>query len=196
MKKHCDSNSKTPDDDLKPQKKGKWSLLEVVLLVVIVFIVCIIFSVPVRRHFEEKKTSLYRMGVLHEVLCDYAKAHNGQLPPAEVWCDELMKFDKTISKEMFRDGHDSDTSPCHISFNTNMSNAKLNSLSSKTVILFGARGAWNLNGSEVLVKDIATTPILYANGITLYCCKENGAYRGIGGDSINQYELEWQQPEK
>jgi hypothetical protein len=119
---------------------------------------------PIRYRLAKKKMLSYRMERVYETLRGYAEAHDGRLPPAERWCDELMEYDVTLSKDIFRDGFNEDEYLCHMAFNPKVSGSVLSGLHSRTIILFGAKGDWNLNGWDELLTETVLRPYLLANG--------------------------------
>ena len=153
------------------------TLLELVLLIVFIAVIFLMFLGPLSRHLEKKKTLSYRMEVLYSSLCKYAESHNGQLPSADSWCDELIKVDEKISKDSFRRGDSDSINSYHISFNNNLSNIRLSDLLPNTVILFGAEGKWNLNGSEEMIVEAKSIPYLVTNGTVIICWRKGKIYK-------------------
>ena len=166
------------------------TLLKLILFIAFIAIISLIFLGPTLRHMEKKKALSYRMEVLYSSLCKYAELHNGQLPNADTWCDELIEVDKNISKDTFRKGGSDDTNSCHIAFNNNLSNTRLSDLSPNTVILFGAEGNWNLNGSEEQIIEARSIPYLLANGTAIICWLEGKIYKS---NQSTENKLNWKQ---
>ena len=50
----------------------------------------------------------------------------------------------------------------------------LSGLPQNTILLFGAEGKWNLNGTEELIIDIKNIPYLLADGRTRYSSRIDG----------------------
>ena len=165
------------------------TIVGLTLLLVFILMLCVFFSVPVRRHFEKRKTLTYRMEVLYETLFEYTKSHDGRLPTANSWCDELVQFDKTISKKIFKSGWVDNSYPCHIAFNKNVSNAQLSGLPRNTILLFAAEGKWNLSGSEEQIVDAKGIQYLLANGIAIICWREANVYKS---NQSTEKKLNWQ----
>lgn len=132
------------------------SIAAVVLSLPIVYIGIQIFRVSnVRAENEKKYTNLYNMKLLHKAMKEYAQDHNGVLPDANTWCDDLMNQAPTLTAENFR-FPDPDflelQGECHIAFNSNLSGRLLAEIPGGVVLLFEADGAWNLNGTWSLLS--------------------------------------------
>jgi hypothetical protein len=132
----------------------------------------------------------YRMEKICKSMRQYAKAHNGHLPSTETWCDDLLAFDKNLSRDDFV--HPSRVKlelkgPCHIAMNQNLSEAKLEELAPKTVLLFPADGDWNVSGGKELLQAYyrphGYVPILFVDCTTQnYWFSEKATRRVASGN--------------
>jgi hypothetical protein len=129
-------------------------------------------GVKARQQRKKEWTGLYNLELLGKELLAYANDHNGCLPVADKWCDELMEYNPELSKENFMHPQHPklpkenykftppDNFPdifdfkgqCQFAFNKNISGMLLADIPSDVVLLFEADGDWNLNGTEELLK--------------------------------------------
>jgi hypothetical protein len=103
---------------------------------------------------EKANTGKYNLKVLGKSLANYAKDHDGYLPTAEHWCDELMEYDSNLTKDNFRHPRHEllRLGICNFAFNKNLGGRKLSEIDGDVVLLSEADGDWNLTttgGSEV-----------------------------------------------
>ena len=96
------------------------------------------------------------MSTLHQLsvaVKHYTDAHDGHLPPADKWCDLLMKH-YGLSEKFFRcPGAKAGT--CGYAFNKNLDGLHLYRdvrKHAEVVLVFDADGGWNLSGGEELLK--------------------------------------------
>jgi ABC-type transport system involved in multi-copper enzyme maturation permease subunit len=137
-----------------------WGLIPAIVSILIGgSVVWINFQIAmhVQRRHEILKNEIgdYNLKLLADELIKYAGVNSGCLPSAENWCDLLMKQNIELTKNNF-------THPkphiyelkgeCHFAFNSNLGGMKLADIAKDTVLLFEADGAWNLNGTEELLK--------------------------------------------
>jgi hypothetical protein len=84
-------------------------------------------------------------------IIEYAEAHNGVLPTASHWCDLILECDKNLSKDAFR--HlDEPNDLCGFAFNRMLGGLRLADVPGDTVLLFEAKGNWNLTGGIELLE--------------------------------------------
>ena len=132
----------------KPLKGIIYILMAVLLsLPSVSFMTVATICVHQRTEFEKKYTAKYNMKILDKAISIYVKHHNGYLPDANNWGDELMKFAPNLSKDNFRHPEIKDAV---IAFNENLSGKKLEDLPEDIVLFFVAYGSWNLSGGEEL----------------------------------------------
>ena len=134
-----------------------YSISAVVFSLPIVYIGTEFFMSPnVREEKKKNCTTLYNMELLREGLKKYAQSHNGILPDASSWCDNLMNDAPTLTVENFRHPQPNLIKlkhECHIAFNNNLSGKSLDDLPGDVVLLFEADGEWNLNGTGLLLTS-------------------------------------------
>ncbi len=138
----------------------------------IYLLLCVESGTRARLMCKKEMTGLHNLEILGTELADYAKDHNGYLPVADSWCDELMKHNPELSRENFlHPQHPSlpkenykFTIPekfsyifnfkgqCQFAFNKNLSGMRLDDIPEDVVLIFEADGAWNLNGTSELLK--------------------------------------------
>jgi hypothetical protein len=111
-------------------------------------------EVKLWAELEKRNTCRYNMRILGEVIHRYVEANGNRLPDAEMWCDQLLKFDNRLSansfkRPKFKNGE------CNFAFNKNISGQDLSMISGDTVMLIESEGNWNLNGN----KDLLNTPV-------------------------------------
>lgn len=96
------------------------------------------------------------MGVyLGTTAVEYAKANNGYFPDANQWCDLLIKQNKNLSKNYFR-YPSSKPEIYNYAYNQNLSGLQINNIKDNIVLIFEAKGGWNLAGTEGLLEK---TPV-------------------------------------
>jgi len=100
-----------------------------------------------RWELRKRENTVKKLG---EVFIEYAKAHGGNLPSSNNWCDELDSFEPALTSGSFDAKHRSEPH-CTVAFNKNISGANLQSLSSNTVLVFESEGPWNLSGGSELL---------------------------------------------
>lgn len=116
------------------------------------------FSARGRQKVMSVQSGKKNLEVLDKALRNYERTY-GRLPEADRWCDILLEYDSTLSKESFlHPGAKVMTlkGQCHFAFNKNLSGLKLSDVASDTTFLFWADGPWNLNGgAELLEPEIS-----------------------------------------
>ena len=134
-----------------------YSILAMVLSFPMVYIETEFFMSPdPREEMKKTHTALYNMELLAKELGKYAQNHEGFLPNADNWCDDLMKQNLELTVDNFRHPRPDFLKlkgKCHIAFNRALSGKKFADLSPDTVLLFEADGDWNLNGTSRLLDS-------------------------------------------
>ncbi len=126
------------------------------LFVAILFYSFIVIPTTKKRQEREKRnTAIYNLRLLGEAIRGYSEKNNGYLPVAERWCDLLMEYDKTLSRDTFKHPR---IAGIVIAFNENLDGMRLSDVDKSTVLLFEAEGGWNLAGEEKLIKK--ESPVL------------------------------------
>lgn len=115
------------------------------------------FEMGVRRRARmlEEVSPAPRMKRLGDALIQYAKATGERLPDAKTWCDQLLANHVELKRTDFQHPKPEMVylkGECHFAFNSNLSGMRLSDVSNDTVLLFEADGAWNLAGTEELLK--------------------------------------------
>ena len=147
---------------------------------------------------EKTNTARYNLRLLGKSLVKYAESNDGFLPDANQWCDTLMKYDKSLSRQNFKhprfkkwDGN--------IAFNENLSDLKISKIPKDIVLLFEADGDWNLSGGMELFQERYTNQkdyyfsyvVLMAGSVKTYRFQESG-YRAFDSNGVEYIEaLRW-----
>jgi len=109
----------------------------------------------VRAEREKSNTGTYNLRLLGKTLRQYARDHDGFLPPACEWCDKLINYDDNLTRENFKhpkpDRYEL-KGDCHFALNKNLSGLQLADIQDDVVLLFEADGPWNLNGTSELLQ--------------------------------------------
>lgn len=89
---------------------------------------------------------------IRQGLIEYSNSHNGKLPPASTWCDDVLESDAELSKKDFKfAGLNYKNRPCIIAFNANLARLNLSDIPNEVVLLFEAHGPWNISGEANLL---------------------------------------------
>ncbi|MHC4396835.1 MAG: hypothetical protein ACYS1A_14390 [Planctomycetota bacterium] len=118
----------------------------------------------------------YNLRKLRKALIVYAEDRDKHLPVANNWCDLLMRYDKSLSRGNFKHPLIKG-SECDFAFNKNLDGLRLADIPGDVILLFGAKGGWNLNGGVELLKERPNldTYILFVNGdISPYSFSDEG----------------------
>jgi len=89
------------------------------------------------------------MKLLAEAITKYSQANDGYLPAADRWCDLLMEQDENLSRDNFKHPEIQGSS---VAFNKNLDGLRLVDIPDDVVLLFEAKGGWNLIGGEELLN--------------------------------------------
>jgi hypothetical protein len=142
----------------------------------ILAILAIILSIPmiyldhkvglgIKYRMERSKlyTGRYNLDLLGKGLKKYAKSHNGCLPDANSWCDQLLadkelgltpdNFCHPRKQELGLEGK------CSFAFNKNLGGKRLVDIPGDVVLIFEADGDWNLNGTSGILQERRTTAV-------------------------------------
>lgn len=127
------------------------------LIVVVLFLFVAILSyffiikptTKERKERERRNTANYNLKLLGKEIRGYSEKHNGYLPSADNWCDLLMEHNKYLTKENFRHpGIEGSV----LAFNEALSGMRFADIPKDVVLLFEAKGEWNLKGGKELIK--------------------------------------------
>jgi len=129
-----------------------------------------------RAEREKTNTAIYNLEVLEKSLQGYSKEHGNRLPAAENWCDILIAYDSNLTKDNFRHPKLEGTV---VAFNRALSGVDVRKIPQNTIILFEARGGWNLYGGRELVQPLADERVyveayVWGKGVKSYWINKNG----------------------
>lgn len=85
----------------------------------------------------------------------YANDHDGRLPDADRWCDQVQVYLGNTSQSVLLCPAGNPADRCHYALNAELSGAELNRISSpaQTVLFVETEGGWNTSGGpELLAK--------------------------------------------
>jgi len=140
----------------KRTKGFLWAILSILLSVVpMYFLVGIWLGAGARAELGKAHVGTYNLHILGKELVKYAEKHDGYLPVANHWCEELLKNNLKLSEANFRHPQSRIVGlkgECHFAFNRNLSEMRLADIPGDVVLVFEADGSWNLNGTEELLK--------------------------------------------
>lgn len=107
------------------------------------------FTIRMRAYYEKTNTSRYNLRKLGKAMHEYAQDHDGYLPVANQWCDLLLEYDKSLTRDDFKHPKREGTS---IAFNKYLDVLRLADIPGNVVLLFEAEGGWNLTGGAELLS--------------------------------------------
>lgn len=133
--------------------KGNWHAVSAVFIAMplIIFLAIGIHSGRHRMKVAKNVMGTY----LGMTVVEYAKANNGYFPDANQWCDLLIKQDEKLSKNYFR-YPSSRPGIYNYAYNQNLSGLHIDNIKNNMVLIFEAKGGWNLAGTEELLEK---TPV-------------------------------------
>ncbi len=138
--------------------KIRYYVITIIFLIVAVgcyisysYIVSLIHEV--RNESQLTRNAKKNMTLLSQAIVSYARDHNGQLPLADNWCDELLGQTEKITKETFK-AIDIESGACNFAFNRNLSGLDINSIPTDVIMFFEASGEWNFNGGAELLEEV------------------------------------------
>jgi len=118
-----------------------------------------------------------RLGILNAAIVEYAAKHEGRLPSADQWCDEIIPFIRDNRKDIENPFHcplDPTKNKRNSSYamNASLSGCVLSQLPKDTVLLFESHPGWNQFGGPADMsfenhhywEDAIRCGILLANG--------------------------------
>jgi len=164
--------------------------------------VCFI-GVPARQAAEKANTGIYNLRVLGKSLKEYAKKHDGYLPDANNWCDELLadkELGLTLENFCHPRRHDLGLKgECSFAFNKNLGGKRLADIRDDIVLIFEADGDWNLNGGSELFRtryqdeydDIA---IFFVDGTEANYWFYKDAVRKFKDEGLGRASMYYDQP--
>jgi hypothetical protein len=164
------------------RKKIKYHLYITTAVIAFCTMLFLFYFVVVRTNIKEREwvaknfTIEYNLKTVGKALQKYADNHNGYLPLADKWGDSLLEFDKTLSENKFKHPK---IEGIIIAFNKNLGGKNIADIPRNTVLLFEAKGGWNVSGGEELINSTdlnrSYVSILYVNQIIdNYWVKEKG----------------------
>lgn len=173
------------------------SLLAIILSALPLFIIVQVeLTARARQKVVLVHSGLKTLEALDNTLRNYERT-NGHLPDADRWCDSLLEYDSSLSKESFI--HPGAKvlklkGECHFAFNKNLSGVKLSDAGPEAILLFWADGSWNLNGeAELLEPEIGKYGYIFitlANGKTATYHYNSKSYT-IHNKNYESKDLNW-----
>ena len=135
----------------KDSKVGVYAVLPVIIgglftLLMLLFF----FTLRIRLH-TNTYTSKYNLKLLGSSLIEYSKDNNGCLPHAQKWCDLLVQHQPDLPKYTFTSRRKK-PGKSYYAFNKNLDGLRLADVPGDVVLLFEARGDWNLAGGPQLLE--------------------------------------------
>ncbi len=148
-----------------------YAILAIILSAPPLFAVYAIGQSAERRQERGKaNVGTYNLRLLGKELAKYAKDHDGYLPDANQWCDLLMEYNSSLTKNNFKHPRPDRLKlkgDCHFAFNKYLSGMRLADVSDDVILLFESDGEWNLNGTGKLLRrrynEKGCVSVLYAN---------------------------------
>lgn len=133
-------------------RKNKSKILNTIIAILIIIFLLNIFLPSWYKVRECGKviqcgSNLKQLGI---VIAKYTEAHDGYLPAANQWCDLLIEYAKSLSKDNFK-------CPavkhriCNYAFNKNLDGLRLSDVPGDVVLLYEADGRWNDTGGVELL---------------------------------------------
>lgn len=160
-------------------------------------------AAPARKAREKANMGTYNLRVLGKSLKQYTKTHNGYLPDANSWCDQLLA-DKELRLTIENFSHPKKEElgfkgKIQFAFNKNLGGKRLADIPGDVVLIFEADGDWNLNGSAELFQTRYKNEHSY---ITIFFVDENeddywfykGAVRKFKEDRLGRASMYYAQP--
>ncbi len=142
------------------KKSNKLRGVSYCLIAILIFLPCLTFigvseiCIKTRRYVEQIYTGIPKLRILSSALKSYADNHNGLLPDANSWCDELLRSDPNLTRETFKNPNPKmGDAECGFAFNENLSGKPIAGIPKKVVLLFEACGPWNLSGNQDLLEQ-------------------------------------------
>jgi prepilin-type processing-associated H-X9-DG protein len=85
----------------------------------------------------------------------YANDHDGRLPDADHWCDQVQVYLSNTSQSVLLCPAGDQSDRCHYAFNAKLSNAELNRIGSpaQTVLFVDSGTGWNKSGGPELFSE-------------------------------------------
>jgi hypothetical protein len=135
----------------KDSKVGVYAILSVIIGGLFTLFMLLFFFL-VRVHlFTNTYTSKYNLKLLGSALIEYSKDNNGCLPHAQKWCDLLVQHQPDLPKYAFTNRRKK-PGKSYFAFNKNLDGLRLADVPGDVVLLFEARGDWNLAGGRELLE--------------------------------------------
>ncbi|MBN1457882.1 MAG: hypothetical protein JW912_08520 [Sedimentisphaerales bacterium] len=158
--------------------KKKTDKLTVISSICLVIILCSILVVSVIVHYTTLIPNAFvrqeTLGGIWGCLLVYEHDNNDELPPLDKWCDELIKKANAHPRMFAMD--DQVYKTCGYALNKNLQNLKFPQIPDDMVVVFEARGEWNLVGGPELLGTrkpvLKRYGVIFGNGDQKFIKKE------------------------
>lgn len=137
----------------KDSKVGVYAILSVIIGGLFTLLMLLFFFTLRIRLYTNTYTSKYNLKLLGVTLVEYSKDNNGRLPTAQKWCDLLVQHQPDLPKYAFTNHHRK-PGKSYFAFNKNLDGLRLSDVPGDVVLIFEARGDWNLAGGPELLETV------------------------------------------
>jgi len=181
----------------KDSKVGVYAISSVIIGGLFTLLMLLFFFTLRIRLYTNTYTSKYNLKLFGGSLIEYSKDNNGCLPPAQKWCDLLVQHQPDLPKYAFTNRRKKPGNTSHFAFNENLDGLRLADVPSDVVLLFEARGDWNLAGGPQLLETRRKYGRIYVlfvdQTIGAYYFSEEGVinYAEKGPDKYTYKPLRW-----
>ena len=137
----------------KDSKVGVYAILSVIIGGLFILSILLFFLTVRARLFTNTYTSKHNLKLLGSAVIEYSKDNDGCLPPAQKWCDLLVQHQPDLPKHAFTNRRIK-PGKSYFAFNKNLDGLRLADVPGDVVLLFEARGDWNLAGGPQLLETM------------------------------------------
>ena len=143
----------------KDSKVGVYAILSVIIGGLFTLLMLLFFFTLRIRLYTNTYTNKYNLKLLGSSLIEYSKDNNGCLPHAQKWCDLLVQHQPDLPKYTFTNRRKK-PGTSYFAFNKNLDGLRLADVPGDVVLLFEARGDWNLAGGPQLLETMRKYSII------------------------------------
>jgi hypothetical protein len=163
---------------------------------------CVHLGAKARIAKEKANMGTYNLRILGNSLKEYTKRHDGHLPDANNWCDQLLA-DKELGLTIENFYHPQKErlglkGKMQFAFNKNLGGKRLADITGDTVLIFEADGGWNLNGGAELLptryREHGYITIFFVDGTDASYWFYEGAVRKFKADRFGRASMYYEQP--